>query len=234
MPALSRRKFLIVSATASAAACSGTPQNTLGPEYPEQTRSDAPLYLNARERRFIAAACARIIPKDELGPGAVEAGVPDFIDRQLAGPFGQANTWYMQGPWAKGTEEQGYQLKFTPAEVYRHAIRNIDDYATKQHGKPFADLGADDQDKILGELEKDSVELPDVPAKTFFTILLANVTEGFFADPMYGGNKDFIGWKLIGFPGPRYNYVDEIEQYGKPYTLPPVSLKLGRGKAEKA
>jgi gluconate 2-dehydrogenase gamma chain len=65
-------------------------------------------------------------------------------------------------------------------------------------------------------------------------MLLQNVTEGFFADPMYGGNRDFIGWKLIGFPGPRYNYVEEIEQYGKPYTLPPVSLKLGRAKPEKA
>ena len=176
MPGLSRRKFLVVSATASAAAWSPIPQNTLGPEYPQQTRGDAPLYLNAAERRFVAAACARIIPKDELGPGAVEAGVPDFIDRQLAGPFGQANSWYMQGPWSKGTEQQGYQLKFTPAEVYRHAIRNIDDYATKQHGKAFADLTPDVQDKILGDLEKGSIDLPDVPSKTFFTILLANVT----------------------------------------------------------
>jgi gluconate 2-dehydrogenase gamma chain len=234
MPVLSRRNFLIASATASAAACSRSAPNNLGPEYPEQTRADAPLYLNASERRFIAAACARIIPQDDLGPGAVEAGVPDFIDRQLAGPFGQATTWYMQGPWAKGSEQQGYQLKFTPAEMYRHAIRNVDDYCTKQHGKAFADLGADIQDTVLGELEKGSAELADVPAKTFFGILLQNVIEGFLADPMYGGNKDFIGWKLVGFPGPRYNYVDEIEQFGKPYPLPPVSLKLGRAKAEKA
>src|ERR1700748_2492451 len=121
MPTLSRRTFLIASASASAAACRRV-ANTLPPEYPEQTRNDAPLFLDASERRFINAACARIIPKDELGPGALEAGVGDFIDRQLAGPFGQASTWYMQGPWAKGTEEQGYQLKFTPAQMYRHAI----------------------------------------------------------------------------------------------------------------
>jgi len=233
MPTLSRRSFLIASASASAAACSRVP-STLPPEYPEQTRSDAPVFLDAGERRFINAACARIIPKDDLGPGALEAGVPDFIDRQLAGPFGQASTWYMQGPWSKGSEQQGYQLKFTPAQMYRHAIHNVDDYCSKQFKKAFAELGADEQDTILAGLEKGEIELPDVPAKTFFGMLLQNVTEGFFADPMYGGNRDFAGWKLIGFPGPRYNYVDEIEQYGKPYPLPPVSLKLGRAKAEKA
>ncbi len=233
MPELSRRKFLIASATASAAACSRLPQNSLGPEYPEQTRADAPLFLNATEKRFIASACARIIPKDDLGPGAVEAAVPDFIDRQLAGPFGQASTWYMQGPWSKGTEQQGYQLKFTPAQLYRHAIKNIDDQCAQQFGKSFADLASGQQDDFLKSLEKGNVELADVPAKTFFGVLLQNVIEGFLADPMYGGNRDFIGWKLIGFPGPRYNYVEEIEQYGKPYPLPPVSLKLGRARPEK-
>jgi gluconate 2-dehydrogenase gamma chain len=58
-------------------------------------------------------------------------------------------------------------------------------------------------------------------------MLWQNTGEGFFADPMYGGNRDFAGWKLVGFPGPRYNYVNEIEQYGKPYTLPTVGL-MGR------
>ncbi len=58
-------------------------------------------------------------------------------------------------------------------------------------------------------------------------MLLQNTVEGFLADPMYGGNRDFIGWKLIGFPGPRYDYTDEIEQYNKRYTLPPVGI-LGR------
>jgi gluconate 2-dehydrogenase gamma chain len=167
MPTLSRRSFLIASASASAAACSRVP-STLPPEYPEQTRSDAPVFLDAGERRFINAACARIIPKDDLGPGALEAGVPDFIDRQLAGPFGQASTWYMQGPWSKGSEQQGYQLKFTPAQMYRHAIHNVDDYCSKQFKKTFAELGADEQDTVLAGLEKGEIDLPDVPAKTFF------------------------------------------------------------------
>ena len=64
-------------------------------------------------------------------------------------------------------------------------------------------------------------------AKAFFDMLWQNTKEGFFADPMYLGNRNFVGWKLIGFPGPRYNYVDEIEHYGERYALPTVGL-LGR------
>ena len=93
--------------------------------------------------------------------------------------------------------------------------------------KTFAELDAGDQDKLLHSLEKGEIELVGAPAKEFFAMLWQNTIEGFFADPIYGGNRDFAGWKLIGFPGPRYNYVNEIEQYGKPYTLPTVGL-MGR------
>jgi gluconate 2-dehydrogenase gamma chain len=55
-------------------------------------------------------------------------------------------------------------------------------------------------------------------------MLVQNTVEGFLADPLYGGNRDFIGWKLVGFPGPRYNYVEEIEQHGKRYDKPFVSI----------
>ncbi|MEO6967132.1 MAG: gluconate 2-dehydrogenase subunit 3 family protein [Rhodanobacteraceae bacterium] len=92
----------------------------------------------------------------------------------------------------------------------------------------FEALSVDQQDAVLHGLEKGGIDLHDAPAKDFFTMLLQNTQEGFLADPMYGGNRDFAGWKLIGFPGPRYNYVAEIEQYGKPYTMPTVGLK-GRG-----
>lgn len=188
-------------------------------------------YLTTPEIVFIDAALARLIPADDLGPGAREADVAFFIDQQLAGPFGRAETWYMQGPWQQGTPEQGYQFKLTPAQLYRAAIRNVDDYCRRTYGgKPFAELAAAEQDKVLQALEKGDIELADAPAKEFFTMLWQNAGEGFFADPLYGGNRDFAGWKLIGFPGPRYNYVEEIEQYGKTYPLPPVGL-LGRNGA---
>jgi gluconate 2-dehydrogenase gamma chain len=185
-------------------------------------------YFTAPEVVFIDAAVSRLVPADELGPGAKEAGVTFFIDQQIAGSFGRAETWYMLGPWKDGTPEQGYQLKLTPAQLYRVGIQSIDDYCRRTFNKKtFAELGPGDQDKILHGLEKGEIELADAPAKEFFAMLWQNTNEGFFADPIYGGNRDFAGWKLIGFPGPRYNYVNEIEQYGKPYTLPTVGL-MGR------
>ena len=189
-------------------------------------------YFTAAEFDFIDAAVERLIPADSLGPGAKEAGVASFIDRQLSGSYGRAETWYMRGPWEKGTKEQGYQLRLNPAQLYRAAIRDIDAYCQHTYGnKNFAQLDAGTRDQVLTGLEKDEIKLANVPAKQFFEMLVQNTTEGFLADPMYGGNRDFIGWKLIGFPGPRYNYAKEIEQYGKRYAMPTVGI-LGRdGKA---
>jgi gluconate 2-dehydrogenase gamma chain len=181
-------------------------------------------YFTPAEIAFVDAAVSRLIPNDELGPGAKEAGVTFFIDQQMAGPFGRGETWYMQGPWKDGTKEQGYQLKLTPAQLYRVGIRGTDDYCRRTFTKSFTELGSAEQDKVLKGLEKGDIELTGAPGKEFFAMLWQNTGEGFFADPIYGGNRDFAGWKLVGFPGPRYNYVDEIEQYGKPYTLPTVGL----------
>lgn len=187
----------------------------------------APLFFNPEERAFIEAATARLIPDEEDGMGAPGADVAVFIDRQLAGPYGHAYRWYMQGPWAAGIPGQGYQLRLTPGELYRTAIRNVDAWCRKSRGKGFIALSADEQDDVLHGMESGDIKLAEVPAKTFFTMLWKNTVEGFLADPMYGGNRNFTGWKLVGFPGPRYNYVAEIEQYGKPYTQPTVGI-LGR------
>jgi gluconate 2-dehydrogenase gamma chain len=184
-------------------------------------------YLTAVEFTFVEAAVARLIPNDDLGPGAKEAGVATFIDRQLAGPYGRAETWYMQGPWKHGTKEQGYQLKLTPAQLYRTTIADVDAWCGRNGQRPFAEQAADAQDALLHRLEQGDLELARAPAKDFFQMLLQNTVEGFLSDPMYGGNRGFAGWKLIGFPGPRYNYVAEIEQYGKRYAQPTVGL-LGR------
>ncbi len=184
-------------------------------------------FLIASEVAFIDAAVDRLIPSDALGPGAVEAGVTVFIDRQLAGPFGKAVDWYMQGPWAKGTEQQGYQRRRTPAEVYRAAIKAIDAKAQQARNMSFEALTAAEQDDVLHALEDDKIDLGDVSAKTFFTLLWQNTQEGFFADPIYLGNRNFVGWKLIGYPGPRYNYDGAIRHFGERYALPTVGL-MGR------
>lgn len=184
-------------------------------------------FFNEAEAAFIDGAIARLIPADALGAGAVEAGVTQFIDRQLAGPFGQATDWYMTGPWADGTTEQGYQRRRTPAEVYRAAIRAIDEHVRKTSGKAFAALPGTVQDDLLHALEDGKLDLGDVSADTFFTLLWQNTQEGYFADPLYLGNRGFTGWKLIGYPGPRYNYDGAIRHFGQPYPEPTVGL-LGR------
>ena len=184
-------------------------------------------FFNPEQRAFVEAATERLIPDEEDGLGARGAAVAGFIDSQLAGPYGRAEYWYMQGPWATGLPEQGYQLKLTPGELYQTAVRDVNAWCQKNHGKDFAALSGAEQDEVLHGLESGDIKLTDVPAKVFFTMLWENTVEGFLADPMYGGNRNFSGWKLVGFPGPRYNYTSEIEQYGKPYTLPTVGI-LGR------
>lgn len=184
-------------------------------------------FLTSSESEFVDSAIDRLIPSDALGPGAVEAGVTVFIDHQLAGPYGSAADWYMQGPWADGTPQQGYQRRRTPAEVYRAAIAAVDGHSRRASNKVFAELGSDERDGLLHALEDGTLDLGDVSAKTFFTLLWQNTQEGFFADPLYLGNRNFIGWKLIGYPGPRYNYDGAIRRHGERYPLPTVGL-MGR------
>jgi gluconate 2-dehydrogenase gamma chain len=178
------------------------------------------------EVAFITAAVARLIPADELGPGAVEAGVPTFIDRQLAGPYGRGERWYMQGPWGPGLPTQGYQTRLTPAGLYRAAIKAIDAAVVREsRGGSFAKLAPADQDAFLHRLETGDVALDGMDAKGFFAQLLQNTFEGFWSDPIYGGNRDMVGWKLIGFPGARYDNSSFVAQHGAAYPLPPVGLK---------
>src|SRR5512142_3276398 len=111
-------------------------------------------FFSAEERACVEAALARLIPADELGPGAVEAGVGLFIDQQLAGRYGQATDWYMQGPFAEGSKQQGYQSHFTPAGLYRAALEGLDAHCRQKYGgKVFAALGDDERDTLLHALE---------------------------------------------------------------------------------
>src|SRR5579875_2839020 len=110
-------------------------------------------YFTAAEAAFVEAATAVMIPNDENGPGAIEAGVPYFIDRQLAGPYGHGDRFYLGGPWPKGLPTQGYQSRFTHAELYRAGIRGTEGYVSANFsGKAFKDLAFADQDKVLHAL----------------------------------------------------------------------------------
>jgi gluconate 2-dehydrogenase gamma chain len=181
-------------------------------------------FFTAEERTFIEAAVDRLIPKDEW-PSATEAGVAHFLDDQLAGAFGRAQSWYMQGPWEKGEDSQGFQSRLAPAALYRAAIKAVNDHCGEKFGgKKFSDLSTSDQDDVLKGLEKGDIKLKGVDAKTFFTMLLQNTVEGFFSDPVYGGNKDMTGWKMIGFPGARYDYRPYVSKHNQKLDLQPVSV----------
>ena len=236
-PRLSRRALLSGSAlvgSSVALGSIGTQAKTISGEVPwEPGQADAPVpvssgpyqFFTAAEAEFIDAAISRLIPPDNLGPGAKEAGVTIFLDRQLAGSYGSAVRWYMTGPWAKGTETQGYQSRMTPSQLYRAAIKSIDNYCRSQFkNSDFATLSLDDQDKVLGGLEEGKISLEGIDAKAFFKQFLLNTKEGYFADPIYGGNKDMAAWKMIGFPGARYDYRDYIAKHGERFPLPAVSL----------
>ena len=187
-------------------------------------QGQAYMYLTLPEIQFLDAAVARLIPADELGPGAKEAGVTFFIDRQLASSWGTHGRNYRQGPWPEGTPQQGYQSRLTPQEIYCAAMRDINIYCNKQYGKTFDALTLAQQDEVLKGLDESKIELDAVPARFFFNLLLGNTVEGFFSDPMYGGNRDKVGWKLVGFPGVAAAYTGHIEKYGVQYRAEPVSI----------
>jgi len=185
-----------------------------------------PTYFTPEEWAFINAAVDRLIPSNEDGPGGVELHVPEFIDRQMETTYGHGGLWYMSGPFQPDADPSlGYQLRFTPRELYRVAITDIDSWCAAQHGKKFHELPPETQDEVLGGLQKGSIALANVKAQEFFIQLLANTKEGYFADPMYGGNLHMGSWKMIGFPGARADYADWAQQPGKVYPLGPVSIQ---------
>lgn len=241
---LNRRGFLLGTAVALAATTEaavhdgelGAPEQTIrgqvpfspgAADSPPEAQGSGYLFFKPEELTFIEAAVARLIPNDPVGPGAVEAGVPFFLDRQLAGPYGRGDHFYLGGPWKKGTPQQGYQLRFAPAQLYRAAIGAINKYVAAHLGAgSFAQLSADDQDPLLKNLEAGAVELEDgVEAKAFFAMLLQNTKEGYFSDPIYGGNRDMGAWKMIGFPGAHYDYSEWVSRHGERVPYPPVGFK---------
>jgi gluconate 2-dehydrogenase gamma chain len=181
------------------------------------------IFFNTEEAGFIEAAVARLIPADDQWPGALEAGVPNYMDKQLAGAWGAGERLYRSGPWRQGTPSQGYQLPFTPAELFRTALVAINRNLA-QAGTPFAKMSVDQQDAYLKQIEASGKDLGGVPSDVFFADLWELTLEGFFSDPVYGGNRDMVAWRMIGFPGAYASYYDLVDQHGIKIDRPPMSL----------
>ena len=181
------------------------------------------LFFDSEEALFIEAACDRLIPADELGPGALGAGVPNYLDKQLGGAWGAGERLYRSGPWQSGTPSQGYQLPFSPAELFHASLRALA-RDLDGRGTPFHEMSAEAQDAYLKSLESGVHDLDGVPSAVFFDMLLKMTVEGFFSDPVYGGNRDMVAWRMIGFPGAYADYFEAIDRHGVKFEREPMSL----------
>jgi gluconate 2-dehydrogenase gamma chain len=195
---------------------------------PDRVRPGPWHYFTSDEGRAIEALADRIIPPDPQTPGGKDCGCAVFLDRQLAGPYGRADGHYNRPPFMPGTKQQGAQSEKDPAAVYREGLAALDRYCqAKYPGKRFADLTDQDKDDVLKGIEDGTAKLEGVDGKSFFALVIKDVQMGFLADPIYGGNRDMAAWKMIGYPGARYNYLDWVERHNERFPLPPVSL-IGR------
>src|SRR3989442_13305428 len=183
-------------------------------------------FLNFAEAAFVEALLDHMVPADELTPKGTDIGVNIYIDRALAGGWGKGERLYMQGPWKPGVPSQGYQLPLTPADLYRAGIAAANAFCVKTYGKSFDKITESQREEFLLGLRAGKVAFENgPPARVFFATLYQNVMEGMFADPIYGGNRDKAGWKLIGFPGVIAGQHQNVEKYrDKKYSVDPVSI----------
>jgi gluconate 2-dehydrogenase gamma chain len=165
--------------------CTAEPEATAVAPMP---RREALETLNASEADALEAIVARIIPTDENGPGAAEARAAHYIDRALAGPLRALRSTYAAG------------------------LAAIDEYAQSAKGALFARLSPADQDAILREMENDTATGFTPGASGFFNLLRTHTIEGTFSDPYYGGNANYVGWNLIGYPGLRMGVTAEDQR----------------------
>jgi gluconate 2-dehydrogenase gamma chain len=146
--------------------------------------------------KTLEAFIDRLIPRDDLGPGAVDAGAHFYIDRVLAGPNASEKATFIQG------------------------LEAADAYAKKAHGAPLPELSAEKRDQVLAQMVNDP----------FFNRARRLTLEGMFSDPFYGGNRNFAGWDLIRYPGPRPAVAAEDQKLNvdvKPYRVSAYGTKYG-------
>jgi gluconate 2-dehydrogenase gamma chain len=187
-------------------------------------------FFTAEEGRAMEALADRIIPPDAHTPGGKDSGSAVFVDRQLAGVYGAQEGHYLRPPFIKGAKNQGAQSEGGPRKEYRDGLAALDKACqAREGGKRFADLADDRKDQVLKDIEEGKLEFEGVDGKAFFALAIKDVQTGFLADPIYGGNRDMAAWRMIGYPGARYNYLDWVNRHNEPYPLPPVSMT---GRAE--
>jgi len=227
---LDRRRLLtgagLVGLAAAAVASGEAAAQTTSPEPPSSASPPEPfLALNATEAAFVVAAVNMLIPSDDLSPSGTDCGLAAYIDRQLAGAYGAGARLYRDGPFLKGKPEHGYQLPLTPKAFFSAGIAAANDWTHKTHGAAFDALGEANQIATLKAFETGAAAFDGLNSADFFALLLGLTYEGFFADPLYGGNREKAGWKMVGYPGLPGVYRDAIAKFkGRKYPNPPQSI----------
>ena len=146
--------------------------------------------LTAAESDLLEAICARIVPTDANGPGAREARAAHYIDRALGGALKESR------------------------EAYRAGFAAFDRYCRSSRGSAFTDLPARDQDSVLIDVETGAATGFTGSSAAFFGMVRTHTLQGTFGDPYYGGNANFVGWDLLGYPGIRLNVTVEDQRLG--------------------
>lgn len=202
MSKLSRRDLLKIAGVAGFAPLPGRPASPASPVLPASPALPAPpalltqvreplQALTAAEADLLDAIVARLIPSDANGPGAREANAVRYIDRGLAGALSASR------------------------EAYRAGLAALDRYSRSSRGRPFVELSPTDQDSILIDVETGAATGSGAgfqgSSAQFFALMRGHTWQGTFGDPYYGGNTNFVGWNLLGYPGVR-TYVAPDEQ----------------------
>ena len=225
---IARRNFLLGAGTSVATAVNpGSAAQAQQPAAMPAAGSEPASYLTLTETEaaFFAAAADTMIPADELTPSGSDCGIVIFVDRQLASAWGGGAKMYRNGPFRKAKPEYGYQLPLTPRQFFAAGVVATNAWSRKVYGKDFDRLATGEREDALKVLEQGKAALEDFDGKAFFEALLQITMEGFFADPIYGGNRNKASWRMIGFPGLPAVYSKLIEEYrNKRYAAEPQSI----------
>src|SRR5215470_9119563 len=185
-----RRDFLKGAVVGGAAAATTAPSVLPTPAQAQQPATPASpgyAFLNLEEAAFVEALVDHMVPADDLTPKGTDIGINIYIDRALAGAWGRGDRLYMQGPWKRGTPNQGYQLPLTPAQLYREGIAATNAHCRKTYGKPFDRLDDKQREEVLVGLSTGKVTFANgLPVRDFWATVYQTVMQGMFADPIHG------------------------------------------------
>jgi gluconate 2-dehydrogenase gamma chain len=227
---LDRRNFLKGAAVGGAAVAGGAaaiaPPEAAQAQQPAAAPAAGYEFLNLDEAAFVEALVDHMVPADELTPKGTDLGIAVYIDRALAGGWGKGDRLYMQGPWKLGAPSQGYQLPLTPAQLYRAGIEATNAHCRKVYSKSFDRLDDAQREEVLVGLSSAKINFDSgLPVRVFWATLYQTVIEGMFSDPIYGGNRNKAGWRMIGFPGAIAVHRDNVAKYrGKPFPTDPLGI----------